>query len=340
MTDPGGLGAWDRWQKTARRTWTGLRYAACAYAWGILRMLHLIDSHCHLEADDFRTRPPTELADSTPDSDERPQVLSRAQQAGVSRLIVIGSGRGRSEIETALSFAKRHPHIVAAIGIHPHDAKTIEGDQVPPELRDPASLSDDAAALWRDLSVWVQDPRVVAVGETGLDYHYNHSTPDAQRALFRRFVRLSNAVGKPLSLHIRDAHSEALQIINGDGDPAQAAQHGGVVHCFTGNLEEAKRWLDRGFHISLSGIVTFKSAAELRAVAAYVPADRLLLETDSPYLAPVPLRGRRNEPANLLVTARLVASLRGVSVEALADQTTAACERLFHPRSDEAWLSA
>ncbi len=296
----------------------------------------LIDSHCHLEPDDFHLRPmPTEATADV--RDDRPAILDRARQAGVGKLIVIGSGRGRAEIENALAVAQQHRHIVAAIGVHPHDAKNIEGDDVPEALRDPSQLSPEAAALWHDLERLATQPRVVAVGETGLDYHYNHSTPAAQRALFRRFVRLSNAVKKPLSLHLRDAHAEALQIIDGDGDPALAARHGGVVHCFTGNRDEARRWLDRGFHISLSGIVTFKNAEELRAVAAFVPADRLLLETDSPYLSPVPLRGRRNEPANLLLTARLVASLRGVAVETLAAQTTAACEQLFQPAAGEVW---
>jgi TatD DNase family protein len=298
----------------------------------------LIDSHCHLEPDDFLRPPSTEPAE--PAHDDRPAVLLRARQAGVSKLIVIGSGRGRAEIENALAFARQHAHIVAAIGVHPHDAKNIEGDEAPTELRETSQLAPDAAALWHDLSRWALEPRVIAVGETGLDYHYNHSTPAAQRALFRRFVRLSNEVKKPLSLHIRDAHAEALAIVHGDGDAALAARQGGVVHCFTGNREEARRWLDCGFHISLSGIVTFKNADELRAVAAFVPSDRLLLETDSPYLSPVPLRGRRNEPANLLLTARLVAGLRGLSVEQLAAETSSACEQLFRPASGEVWTAA
>ena len=320
-----------------------------------------IDSHCHLEPNDFRRKPtePGEAskgttvaahapippaqnpAESGPESDERPDVLARARAAGVNRLIVIGSGSGRSEIENALAMAHAHGHIDAAIGIHPHDAKNIEGSPEPStSLRDPTLLTDEAATLWNDIERLATDPRVVAVGETGLDYHYNHSTPAAQRALFRRFVRLSTQVKKPLSLHIRDAHAEALQIIAGDGDPLSAARHGGVVHCFTGTREEARAWLDRGFHISLSGVVTFKNAAALREAACFVPSDRLLLETDSPYLAPVPLRGRRNEPANLIETARCVAGLRGVSLDRLAAETTAACLRLFSPAATEEWAPA
>lgn len=305
-----------------------------------------IDSHCHLEPADFRSPANSAapaLGDVTPAIDERSAVIARAQQAGVARLIAIGSGSGRAEIENALALAHRYTHVVAAIGIHPHDAKTIEGDEGgagPADLRPASALTVEAAGLWRDLERWAADPRVVAVGETGLDYHYNHSSPSAQRALFRRFVELANAVGKPLSLHIRDAHAEALAIVDGEGDASRAARQGGVVHCFTGNLDEARRWLDRGFHISLSGIVTFKSAASLREVAAYVPPDRLLLETDSPYLAPVPLRGRRNEPANLPVTAGVVAALRGVPVERLAQETSLACERLFHPAAGEVWSDA
>lgn len=300
-----------------------------------------IDSHCHLEPADFRaSAAPAPSGEAPAQSDERSAVLSRAQQAGVARLIAIGSGSGRAEIENALQLAHRYAHIVAAIGIHPHDAKTIEGEDGgcgPAALRPVAELPAAAAALWAEIERWAADRRVVAVGETGLDYHYNHSPPSAQRALLRRFVQLGNAVAKPLSLHIRDAHDEALAIVAGEGEAARAARHGGVVHCFTGNLDEARRWLDLGFHISLSGIVTFKSAGILREVAAYVPPDRLLLETDSPYLAPVPLRGRRNEPANLPVTAAVVAALRGVSLERLAQQTSTACERLFRPAPGEAW---
>lgn len=307
-----------------------------------------IDSHCHLEPADFRSPPDPAIAAQSDgakavDADERAAVLARAQQAGVSRLIAIGSGSGRAEIENALALARRYSHIVAAIGIHPHDAKNIEGQDAgsePGALRPFSELAPESARLWQEIVAWAAEPRVVAIGETGLDYHYNHSPPAAQRALMRRFVALGNAVGKPLSLHIRDAHAEALAIVDGEGDATRAARHGGVVHCFTGDLAEARCWLDRGFHISLSGIVTFKSAASLREVAAYVPPDRLLLETDSPYLAPVPLRGRKNEPANLPVTAAVVAALRGVSVDDLAQQTSRACERLFHPEAGQTWSDA
>jgi TatD DNase family protein len=280
-----------------------------------------IDSHCHLEADDYRETDPK----SGEVTDERPAVVARARAAGVGRLIVIGSGRGRTEIDNAIAWAHKDRDIVAAIGVHPHEA---------------GGMTDD---LWRDIERLAADSRVVAVGESGLDYHYKLSTPEAQARLMRRFLRLSAALRKPISLHIRsdekrlaesaekaldaDAHTTAQRIVRQEcGGPPPA---GGVIHCFTGNADEARAWLDLGFHISLSGIVTFKSAEPIREAARIVPSDRLLLETDAPFLAPVPLRGKRNEPALLIHTAKQVAALRGVPLSQLADETRRATEQLF-----------
>lgn len=341
-----------------------------------------IDSHCHLEPEDF-CRPD---AAGGPPRDERPEVLARARAAGVSRLIVIGSGHGIAEVRNAIAFAKADPQLFAAIGIHPHDATIIEA---PNETTIEATIEATHAATTeatneathatthatthaathattpattpaathaathaattssphspaaggrlavpgpRGAELWAAiehlartEPRVVAVGETGLDYFYKNSTPAHQQALLRRFVRLSAATGKPLSLHIRDAHADAQRIIAEEG----GAPAGGVVHCFTGGPDEAHSWLALGFHISLSGIVTFKSAAAIQAAARLVPAERLLLETDCPYLAPVPLRGQRNEPAYLVHTAAFVARLRGVPPAELAATTTRAAADLF-----------
>jgi len=264
-----------------------------------------IDTHCHLEAEDFRQSPSTDDAGS----DERPAVIERARQAGVTRLVVIGSGRGRAEIDNAIAFAERYANIVAAIGVHPHEAK---------------GMTD---ALWSDIERLATHPRVVAVGETGLDYYYKHSEPASQQALLRRFLRLAAAVRKPVSLHIRDAHEDARRIVR--EECGEAPKSGGVIHCFTGTSDDARAWLDLGFHISLAGVVTFKNADSIREAARIVPRDRLLLETDSPYLAPAPLRGRRNEPALLVHTAARVAELRGTSLERLADETRTAAEQLF-----------
>lgn len=277
-----------------------------------------IDTHCHLEESDFRT--PT-------GEDDRPQVMARAAAAGVDRLIVIGSGKGAAEVDGAVALSRTHGHIWASIGVHPHDAKVIAG---PPT--DPATgpLGPTGEALWQHIEGLARsEPRVVAIGETGLDYHYDLSPRPLQAALMRRFVELAVALGKPVSLHIRDgkepheAHREALQIVKDAGCAR------GVVHCFTGDAEDAAAWLALGFHISLSGIVTFKSATAIQEAARLVPAGRLLLETDCPFLAPIPLRGKRNEPAYLVHTADRVAQLRGVPIAQLAAETTAAAEALF-----------
>ncbi len=307
-----------------------------------------IDSHCHLEFADFRrpadepsgsstsdqasasgARAGDQAADPTSDQarapsyiDERPEVLARAAAAGVSQLIVIGSGHGAAELRNAVDLAQTHPQLFAVIGVHPHDATIIEA---PTEVTTPVA-GPHGDELWAEIEhLATTEPRVVGVGETGLDYYYKNASPEHQQALLRRFVRLSTRIGKPLSLHIRDAHADAQRIIREEG----GAPAGGVIHCFTGGPEEARSWLGLGFHISLSGIVTFKSAAAIQEAAKQVPADRLLLETDCPYLAPIPLRGKRNEPAYLVHTALFVARLRGVPLEDLATTSHAATARLF-----------
>lgn len=296
--------------------------------------LELIDSHCHLEPEDFRRRAeppgPGEPADlASPQGsadrewiDERPAVLARAHAAGVRQLVVIGSGQGAAEVRNSVGLARRHAALFAAVGIHPHDARTVIAPDAPHERTTPGPRGE---ALWQEIAdLAATEPRVVAVGETGLDYFYKHSPKDEQEALFRRTLRLSAAVGKPVILHIRDAHPDALRIVREEGAPA-----GGVVHCFTAGPDEARAWLELGFYISLSGIVTFKTATSIQAAARMVPADRLLLETDCPYLAPTPHRGKRNEPAYLVHTATFVAGLRAVPLAQLAAETTAAARRLF-----------
>ncbi len=275
-----------------------------------------IDSHCHLEPEDFRA----------PDGgDDRPQVLARARAAGLSQLIVIGSGRGIAESENAIALASAHPQLFAAVGIHPHDASAvISGTPRAHGQAGPQRLLGEA--LFDEIARLARHPRAVCVGETGLDYHYNHSTPDEQQALLRRFCALARQVEKPLSLHIRDAHQDARRIVREGAGP----QTGGVIHCFTGTPDDASAWLDLGFHISFSGIVTFKSATAIQEACKRVPDGRLLLETDCPYLTPAPFRGKRNEPAYLVHTAAFVARLRGVSEADLGAKSSAATRALFH----------
>lgn len=276
---------------------------------------HFVDSHCHLEADDF-----SQKTDAGP-VDERPQVIERARQAGVTRFVVIGSGGSEREARNAVAYAERDPEMFAAVGIHPHDACAVISGK-PPDSGVPQLLGED---LWQEIVRLSNHPRVVAVGETGLDFHYHHSTPDEQARLLERSVALAQQVQKPLVLHIREAHRQAMDIIRSAGGNPQT----GVVHCFTGGPEEAEQWLAMGFWISLSGIVTFKSAATIQEAAKRIPKGRLLLETDCPYLAPIPLRGKRNEPAFLVHTAAFVAKLRGESLDELAEHTRTATNALF-----------
>jgi TatD DNase family protein len=259
----------------------------------------LIDSHCHLEAKDFRA----------PDgSDERPAVLARARAAGVEGFVCVGSGAGLDEVRTAVAMAEAHGDIWAAVGIHPHDA---------------ARIPDGALVEIERLAA--AHPRVVAVGETGLDYHYKHSSPESQQEALRQFIAIARRTRQPLSLHIRDAHADAARILTDEG----ARDVGGVIHCFTGELAHARAYVELGFHISLSGVVTFKSADAIREAAAWAPLERLLVETDCPFLAPVPLRGKRNEPAYVTHTAATVASLRGLDPLDFAEATTRNARRLF-----------
>ena len=259
----------------------------------------LIDSHCHLEPKDF----------VTPEgADERPAVLDRARAAGVEGFVCVGSGSSLDEVRNAVAMAEAHADVWAAVGIHPHDAARV-----------PEGAYDEIERLA------ASHPRVVAVGETGLDYHYEHSPPAEQEAALRRFVAIARNTRRPLSLHIRDAHADAARILKEE----RADAVGGVIHCFTGDLRDAQGYVALGFHISLSGVVTFKSAEPIRQAAAWVPLERLLVETDCPFLAPVPLRGKRNEPAYITHTAAAVATLRDLSPEEFGAATTRNCRALF-----------
>lgn len=242
----------------------------------------LIDSHCHL--------------DYPPMSDDVGAALARAAAAGVEQVVHIGCSLDR--IEPALELARTHDNVFVSLGVHPHDA---------------VDLDDALLARLRGLA---GDPKVVAIGETGLDYYYDRSPREVQREAFARHIELAREVDKPLVLHIREAHADAWAIL----DDTTARDNPGIVHCFTGGPDEAREWIGRGWHLAFSGISTFKTAAHIREAAVLCPDDRILLETDAPFLAPVPVRGRKNEPANVAFTCVHLAQARGVSPDALARQ--------------------
>ncbi len=253
----------------------------------------LVDSHCHLDPQYFPAGPA--------------EALRRAEEAGVSGFVVIGVGSDLGPARSAVAVAEARPRTFAAVGVHPHDASTWN----------PALHEELAALAARDA--------VVAVGEIGLDYHYDHSPREVQRAVFARLIGLAREMNKPIVVHTREAPADTLALLESEG----ARDVGGVIHCFSEDRAFAERALDLGFDLSFSGIVTFKSAKSVQEVAAWAPADRILVETDSPYLAPVPMRGKPCEPAYIVHTARRVAELRGVPLESLAATTTANAERRF-----------
>jgi len=250
----------------------------------------LTDSHCHLNFESLR--------------DHLPQILQHAREQGVGYMLCVSVSMER--VHEVLAIARDNPNIFASVGVHPDEQQG----------RDPSL--DELVTLARS-------DKVVAIGETGLDYYRLKGDNQWQQERFRRHIRAARSSGKPLIVHTRDAAADTLRILAEEG----ADSVGGVMHCFTESWETAKSALDLGFYISFSGIVTFPSADSLRAVARQVPADRLLIETDSPYLAPVPWRGRTNEPAYLRHTAQFLAELRNLPLENLAEITTNNFFRLF-----------
>lgn len=249
----------------------------------------LVDSHCHLDY-------------AAPE--ERGEILARARRAGVRTLLTIGTKL--SEFPGVRAIAEGDSDVWCSVGIHPHET---------------AAEADPGLAALVSLT---QHPKVVGIGETGLDFYYEHSPRPQQEALFRTHCRAAHETGLPLIVHTRDADPETAQILADEAPPK------GVIHCFSTGRQLSERALELGFHISLSGILTFKNAEELRRIARDVPLDRLLIETDAPYLAPVPLRGKRNEPAFIVHTAKLLAELKGVSLDTLANVTSENFFRLFN----------
>ena len=251
----------------------------------------LIDSHAHLDDPRF--------------GDDRDAVLERAQQEGIDTILTIGNGTGPDDMACGLEFAERYDWIYTSVGIHPHDASQAE---------------ERHFTLMQEL---LARPRVLAVGETGLDYFYDNSPRGVQRAVFQAQLALAREVDCPVIIHTRDADDDTIRILE------EEQPHRGIVHCFTGGDALADCALDLGLMISFSGIVTFKGSDSIRATAARIPEDRILVETDSPYLAPVPHRGRRNEPSFVRATAEELARLRHTTLEEFGALTSRNFQALF-----------
>lgn len=253
--------------------------------------MRIVDSHCHL--DDARF------------GGDREAVLERAWAAGLCSLLAIGTGGGPPDFGAGIRLAERDARIFATVGVHPHDAGKAGGGWL------------------ADLRLQSRHPRVVALGEMGLDYHYNFSPPETQRAVFLRQLELAAEELKPVVIHTREAWADTMALLRQVRPPA-----GGVFHCFSGGPAEAEQAVDLGFHLGFGGVVTFPKAEALREAARLAPLDRLLLETDAPYLAPVPHRGRRNEPSLVVATLHRLAEVRQMPADALAEATTENFERL------------
>jgi len=259
-----------------------------------------IDSHAHLDSKQFRA--------------DRDQVITRARDAGVETIVAIGNGDGPGTLDCGIQLAAKFDFMYATVGIHPHEAKLATG------------------AAFAELEQLAKMPKVIAWGEIGLDYFYHHSPREVQQQVFVRQMELARAAKLPIVIHCRpsenseDAWEDCLSLI---GSHWRSSGLGGILHCFTGNWTHAERALDMGFMISFAGNVTFPKAQQIRDAAKQGPMDRILIETDSPYLAPAPYRGKRNEPLFVKETARQIGELRGMSTEEVGRQTTRNFYRFF-----------
>jgi TatD DNase family protein len=251
----------------------------------------LVDSHCHLDDKQF--------------DPDRAEVIERAREAGVERMMTIGTGNGPPDLEAALRLARKHSFIYATVGVHPHDA---------------AKATPETFAAMEALAA---ETKVLALGEIGLDYHYDFSPRDVQHNVLVEQLKLAARAGKPIVIHTREAWDDTLLLLREHWSGV------GIIHCFSGGPAEARQALDLGFYLSFGGVLTFPKADALREAARLAPEDRLLIETDAPYLAQVPKRGKRNEPAFMVETARRLAEVRGVAPEHIAEVTTANFERLL-----------
>ncbi len=248
--------------------------------------MSLVDTHCHLDDAKF--------------DGDREEVIERARAAGVERMVAIGTGHGPPDLAAGVRLAEQHDFVYASVGVHPHDASKAAEESF-------AKLGELAA-----------HPKVVAVGEIGLDYHYDFSPRDVQRSVFERQLEIASASGKPVIIHTREAWEDTMALVKQSG----GVPFGGILHCFTGDEEQAREALELGFHLAFGGVLTFPNAEPVRQAARITPEDRLLLETDCPYLAPAPHRGKRNEPAFVVEVARRLAEVRGCTVEHIETATT------------------
>ena len=256
-----------------------------------------VDSHAHIDGPEFDT--------------DRNEMLERAHAAGVIAILNVGTGDPHGGVfERAIEVGRRHDRLYTAIGVHPHDARHYD---------------DKAESLIKDL---LETERVIAWGEIGLDFHYNNSPRDVQIEVFGRQLKAASGAGVPVIIHTREAENETIEILKSEYSSAECR---GVFHCFSGSKDLAHRALDLGFALSFSGIVTFRRADELREIAKGVPLDKFLIETDCPFLAPAPYRGKRNEPAYVVEVARCIAELRDLPLEEIARLTTDNFQSLFDP---------
>ena len=253
----------------------------------------MIDSHCHLA--DTRLR------------GDVSEVIARARLAGVTAIVSVGAIGSIETDRLTVELAERYRDVYAVVGVHPHDAGACDERRIA-ELRELAASS-----------------RVVAIGESGLDFHYMHSSEEAQEASLRRHLSLAAEIDKPIVLHCRNAATRLAEIVRETGIP----RHGGVIHCFTGDAASASEFVALGFYISFSGVPTFRNAVQVREAALVVPFDRVMVETDAPYLAPEPFRGKRNEPSYVVRTLEVLARLRGVTTEEQSEATTTNARRFF-----------
>lgn len=253
----------------------------------------MIDSHCHLDSKQF--------------DNDREAVIERALAAGVETMVAIGTGDGPPDLEAGIRLADQHPCFYATVGVHPHDA------------------SKASAEIFARLTELLAHPKTIAVGEIGLDYHYDFSPRERQRDVFIAQMRIARDARMPIVIHTREAWADTVALLGEHWAPSGL---GGIMHCFSGGPEEARQALDLGFYLSFGGILTFPKALDIQQAARMAPSDRILVETDAPYLAPVPKRGKRNEPAFVIETARKLAELRGETLEQIEALTSSNFRRL------------
>ncbi len=254
----------------------------------------VMDTHCHLDFADFGT--------------DLPSVIERARKARVGQMICIGAGRDIASARGAVALAELEPDIHATVGVHPHDT---------------AAMTE---AIWDELESLAIHPKVVGIGESGLDYFYDQAPRELQQMAYRRFIGMARRHRLAIISHVRDAHADAQAILK----ETSAHELRGIIHCFTGNADDARAYLDLGQYLSFSGILTFRKAEPLREAARFAPMDRILVETDAPYLAPIPHRGKRNEPSYVVETLRFLAELKSLPFEEVAAQIWANSERVFN----------